>query len=306
MRVFISYSSKEYDKANALKQVLEANEISCWMAPQSIPSGSDYSREIPKAIKSCEIFLLILSEASQVSRWVPKELDNAINEGKIIIPFHTDESNLTEGFNFMLSNVQRIEAFSRLSDAYKQLIDQIKSFDNEKKIANKKNVCPVSFNSIPGRDYIMAREADSNLSYRKGPIMVKGEDSYWILTAVNNMCSDENVVAEDVRLSMSIEKKSPTETVVESVILCKDAEQKEVRQSIHFIGDEPFELEYYPNSAYLYSEYYGLVGSRGMPLTDDIMTGNGTVLGFWKIDGRIPGGLKNSVTVSIKVHTRKQ
>ena len=57
---------------------------------------------------------------------------------------------------------------------------------------------------------------------------------------------------------------------------------------------------------YFLGIYYGLVGSRGMPLTDDIMTGNGTVLGFWKIDGRIPGGLKNSVTVSIKVHTRKQ
>ena len=306
MKVFISYSSKEYDKANALKQVLEANEISCWMAPKSIPSGSDYSREIPKAIKSCEIFLLVLSEASQVSRWVPKELDNAINEGKIIIPFHTDESNLTDAFNFMLSNVQRIEAFNRLSDAYKQLIDQIKSFDDEKKTVNKKNVCPVSFNSIPGRDYIMAKEADPNLSYRKGPIMVKGEDSYWVLTRVSNMCPDESVVAENVRLSMSIKQISSKETVVESVIICQEAEQKEVKQSIHFIGEEPFELEYYSNSAYLYSEYYGLHGSRGMQLTDDILTVNGTILGFWQIDGKIPGGFNNSVTVSIKVHAKKQ
>jgi len=109
MSIFISYSSLEYGNAYALKQVLEANGISCWMAPQSIPSGSDYTREIPKAIQSCDIFLLVLSAASQASRWVPKELENAINEGKIIIPFHTDESSLTDSFNFMLSNVQRIE-----------------------------------------------------------------------------------------------------------------------------------------------------------------------------------------------------
>ena len=62
MKVFISYSSKEYDEAYAIKQVLETNGISCWMAPQSIPSGSDYSHEIPRAIKSCEVFLLILSK----------------------------------------------------------------------------------------------------------------------------------------------------------------------------------------------------------------------------------------------------
>lgn len=103
------------------------------MALQSIPAGSDYSCEIPKAIKSCEIFLLILSEDSQVSSWVQKELDNAINEGKFIISFHKDESNLKDVFNFMLSNVQRIEEFNRLSDAYKQLIDKITSFDDKKR-----------------------------------------------------------------------------------------------------------------------------------------------------------------------------
>ncbi len=41
MNVFISYSSDEYDKALPLKQMLERNDIDCWMAPDSIPSGSD-------------------------------------------------------------------------------------------------------------------------------------------------------------------------------------------------------------------------------------------------------------------------
>lgn len=302
MSVFISYSSKEYGNAYALKQVLEANGISCWMAPQSIPSGSDYTREIPKAIQSCDIFLLVLSEASQISRWVPKELEKAINEGKIIIPFHTDESSLTDSFNFMLSNVQRIEAFSGLSDAYELLIAQIKSLDGERKSFLKGNICPISFNAIPGDDYIRAKEADPNLAYRKGPIVVKGNDAYWILTDVINMCPDENAVAENVRLSISINRRSPKEIIVESVIHCQNAEPEEVKQSILFISEGPFDLKYHENSAYLYSEYYGLYGSRGMQLTDDILSDNGTILGFWNIDGRIPGGMNNSVTVSIKVH----
>ena len=169
MRVFISYSSKEYDKASSLRQVLVANGINCWMAPQSIPSGGDYSQEIPKAIKACDIFLLLLSEAAQASKWVPKELDNAINQGKIIIPFHADASNLNDAFNFMLSNVQRIEAFNRLSDAYKQLVVYIKSIEGETDFSNvivsnnngeKRNISPISFNTMPGKSYIVAKEAN--------------------------------------------------------------------------------------------------------------------------------------------------
>jgi len=49
--VFISYSSKEYETANIVRQTLKSNKIKCWMAPESIPAGSNYSREIPKGIR---------------------------------------------------------------------------------------------------------------------------------------------------------------------------------------------------------------------------------------------------------------
>lgn len=95
------------------------------MAPQSIPAGSDYASEIPKAIENCSTFILYLSEESQESKWVPKELDLAITCGKPIIPVHMDESALKAAFNFRLTNVQRIEAFGRYTDACNELIQQI-------------------------------------------------------------------------------------------------------------------------------------------------------------------------------------
>ena len=70
--VFISYKAEEYNEAMAVKQVLEANGISCWMAPESISGGSNYASEIPRAIRECTVFVLILSEQAQKSRWVPK------------------------------------------------------------------------------------------------------------------------------------------------------------------------------------------------------------------------------------------
>ena len=104
--VFISYSSIDYKTAMMIRNVLEENEIVCWMAPESIPMGGDYSNEIPEAIETCDAFLLVLSQKSQLSNWVPKELDLAITYNKPIIPFQIDNGIITKSFNFRLTNIQ--------------------------------------------------------------------------------------------------------------------------------------------------------------------------------------------------------
>jgi len=124
--VFISYSSKDTGVANAVRMMLQQNDIDCWMAPESIAMGDDYSNAIPKAIEVCDLFLLILSANSQGSKWVPKELDSAISHNKPIIPFQIDNEALTTSFNFMLSNIQRIEAFHNLDTSYSKLLAHIK------------------------------------------------------------------------------------------------------------------------------------------------------------------------------------
>ena len=55
--VFISYKSDEYAQAIWVKDALETNGISCWMAPMSIPGGSSYAKEIPHAIDGCRVLL---------------------------------------------------------------------------------------------------------------------------------------------------------------------------------------------------------------------------------------------------------
>lgn len=140
MKVFISYSSVEYNKVIELYNVLRRNEFDCWMAPQSIPAGSDYGTEIPPAIKNCDAFVLVLSKASQESIWVPKELDKAIIARKEIIPFHIDNSDITEPFDFRLTNIQRIDAFNRVSEGYKSLIEKLKTIRDSFKNITVENV----------------------------------------------------------------------------------------------------------------------------------------------------------------------
>ena len=109
--VFISYKVEEYNAAKAVKDHLEANAIPCWMAPMSIKGGMSYAQEIPPAIENCSVFLLMLSEKAQESKWVPREVDQAINHEKLIMPYMMENCPLRSDFSFYLTNVQRYEAF---------------------------------------------------------------------------------------------------------------------------------------------------------------------------------------------------
>lgn len=128
--VFISYKAEEFEDANWVKTVLEQNGISCWMAPMSIKGGSSYASEIPQAIRECKIFVLILSEKAQKSKWVPKEIDQAINENKIVLPFMLENCSLKDDFNFYLTNVQRYAAYENKSKAIEKMLIEIKAVLN--------------------------------------------------------------------------------------------------------------------------------------------------------------------------------
>lgn len=126
-QVFISYSSKDLAQAQAVRNVLEQNGITCWMAPADIPGGSNYTKEIPIAIRGCQAFVLMLSDNAQKSHWVLKELDSAVNAGKIILPFQLEDVPLSDEFNFLLTGAQRYAAYQRKSEAMMNLVQRIKA-----------------------------------------------------------------------------------------------------------------------------------------------------------------------------------
>ena len=125
--VFISYKSEQAEAAGWVRSVLETNGISCWMAPADIPGGSSYASEIPAAIAGCRIFVIILTEKAQQSTWMPKELDLAVNSGKIIMPFMLENCKLRNDFNFYLSNVQRYAAYENKSKAIEKMVREIQA-----------------------------------------------------------------------------------------------------------------------------------------------------------------------------------
>ncbi len=154
--VFISYSSKEKETADLVRECLENNGITCWMAPESIPIGSGYAGEITEAIKNSKMIVLILSSAAMSSKWVEKEVDFAISENKPLLPFHIDDTDLNSVFKLYLNNVQRIEAYRRIKMALSDLLENVtaligKKEHNSAKIYLKPTYREPNFNLI-GRD----------------------------------------------------------------------------------------------------------------------------------------------------------
>lgn len=125
--IFISYSTKDQLQAETVRDILEKNGIPCWMAPRDIPGGSNYTKEIPSAIRGCQVFVLILSQNSQNSPWVLKELDSAVNCGKVILPFMLEEFQLRDEFNFLLTGAQRYAAYQKKAEALEALISRIRA-----------------------------------------------------------------------------------------------------------------------------------------------------------------------------------
>lgn len=139
--IFISYSSNDLLQAETVRNVLEKNGLSCWMAPRDIPGGSNYTKEIPIAIRNCKIFLLVLSKSAQSSHWVLKELDSAVNCGKVILPFMLEDCALNDEFNFLLTGAQRYSAYQKKAEAMENLISRIRGIlDTPSSSVESKNI----------------------------------------------------------------------------------------------------------------------------------------------------------------------
>lgn len=126
-QVFISYKSEEIDEALWVKDNLEAHGLTCWMAPMSITGSSSFATEIPQAISDCPVFVLLLSRKAQQSKIIPKELDQAISEGKIVMPFMMENCPLEGEFKFYLRNVQYYYAYQDKTAAMNKMLREIHS-----------------------------------------------------------------------------------------------------------------------------------------------------------------------------------
>ncbi|MBK9925749.1 MAG: TIR domain-containing protein [Anaerolineales bacterium] len=86
LKTFLSYSRANKDFAIRLAKELKSEGFSVWLDQLDIPAGSRWDREVEKALKECEIFMIILTSASVDSENVLDEIGYAIDTGKRFLP----------------------------------------------------------------------------------------------------------------------------------------------------------------------------------------------------------------------------
>jgi non-specific serine/threonine protein kinase len=108
---FVSYSSDDRDVANEIVSRLEAGGVRCWIAPRDIAAGQDWSAAIPPAIDLCPAFVLILSERSNDSPQVVREVHIAqAAPSKLVVPFRIADVQPKGALRYLLSGLHWLDA----------------------------------------------------------------------------------------------------------------------------------------------------------------------------------------------------
>ena len=105
--VFISYSRKDKDQADAVCSALSDAGISFFIDKEGISGGENFPEVLASNIDSSRIFLLLASENSYKSKFTKAEILYAFNHLRsgCIVPYLIDSSTMPADLEFLLGNM---------------------------------------------------------------------------------------------------------------------------------------------------------------------------------------------------------
>lgn len=149
MYIFISHSSSDAALASEVCDILESSGNTCFLAPRDIRSGYVYAEEIVNGIDKSDALLLLLSQKSNQSPHVLREIERAVSKSIDIIVYKLEEVELTKSMEYFLMAHQWINAkpetqYIDLADCIKNLQVKAERGRNPQSTADKGNVLSVS------------------------------------------------------------------------------------------------------------------------------------------------------------------
>lgn len=125
--VFISYSRKDQVVVDEIRQLLDVNDITYWLDTEKVHMGSEFMADIVDAIEKSTITLFVSSSDSNNSIYTAKEVALAFNAGKYIIPYKIDNSSFSKKLQFVMTDLNCIDATPYSTQKAKALVADIKA-----------------------------------------------------------------------------------------------------------------------------------------------------------------------------------
>lgn len=113
---FISHASQDIARAKEICEALERRGFKCWIAPRNIPSGQEWEPTLPHAIAATRVLLCLISDHTDGSKQVRREVGLADQGDKLIVPIRLQNIPLGVNLKFILSSKQWINAYQLAPD----------------------------------------------------------------------------------------------------------------------------------------------------------------------------------------------
>jgi hypothetical protein len=121
--IFICFSSKDDAAARDVVRRLEARELKCWISSRDVGPGQNYQEAIVQALQTAKIIVFLLSEFSNSSGEIRKELALASSFGAAVIPLRLTAVMPTGALRYELATRQWIDAFPDREEALDRVAD---------------------------------------------------------------------------------------------------------------------------------------------------------------------------------------
>lgn len=116
--VFISYSTRDKAAADAICHALEAADVRCWIAPRDALAGHKYQGSIVRAIRDCQVMILVFSSGSNESDHVLREVTVASEERKPVVPFRIEDVSIADDLYYYISSLHWLDALTPPLDGH--------------------------------------------------------------------------------------------------------------------------------------------------------------------------------------------
>ncbi len=111
--VFISYATADQRLANRIVQYLEQHAIKCWISSRDLKLADTWRTGLKRALVASNAVLVLLTDTSNKSPEVAREVAMATEARKPVLPVMMSEFDLSEELQYPLVLQQRLYAKDR-------------------------------------------------------------------------------------------------------------------------------------------------------------------------------------------------
>jgi len=116
--VFVSYTAHDKPTADAIVSRLEQAGIRCWIAPRDVIPGKVFGEAIEQAIETSRLMVVVFSGETNQSHHVHREVERAVANDVVIIPFRIESAEPSGAMAYFLSSEHWLDAMTPPLDVH--------------------------------------------------------------------------------------------------------------------------------------------------------------------------------------------